>query len=1156
MKSLNRNTRPKGQPDQTYRYGKNGLSNATLGTVENEAGFVLEPAVLPYKFNGAIATDKYPVVFSTNNVHSAIGYYNTDTHAYVPILNDATMSFKLGFHSDWYITGEAQRNHLGEIVVAYTNKNKVTGYLNCDNPNIAQLADLSLFPIVEAPAIVIGQETGGSLFPGAYFAMSRYAKKDGTMTGFVGNSGVTIVANSTGNQLTDRVITMQFTELDTKYDFLEVAIVSKVAGAYTTPQLLPEIPITASTMRVVYTGTEVTTDLALENILIPPAYYENVQTIGQLNGSLYIGGLDSSPVINMQKWVNMVNVKWASELVNVTTPEPALVRGEKRGFMHEEVYALYLQFSKRSGGWTQWFHVPGNTPAPINLAPSTTGLAEGITAKRFQIEDTIPSFDLASKRGETGVWQNENEVYPDNPDFDSSPFGGRNLRGQKVLHHRMPSITWCKTNLYASEVKYGKDSLDLLGLYLSNIVIPAEYSKLLDGGWRLGFARRDLSNSTVVGQSALLHGARFGHYTGTTVTIDVADNNYVSTGGNFHSARQRTGHVPDKAVGVDRKVMRMHPFDLLFSKPTVAPQYLSTHLKLRRNNLISEQEILEDFDLGNDTKIGPIVYRIDYLAKGITPTVVNILQRYRKLIDPTYVPNNLSVNKWNNVDLETAYGANLSSPVLDDADVPRQNVREQDSRQDINYCANWEVTFLSNMMNLRDDVYSPFTRQTMIQASSKILGTAGFVTSGDTFVSEYVFHTYGWWDQLNTKFSTIAGTKVVRRIVCETAANLYARYEDPGNLYSRFYPKSPLVRDDANNYITQFVVQKDPNQFGYDKDLNALNELTLSVGIHTVNDPTDTKHPFRIHRGGQIGRQDKTRSWRTFLPLDYYEIKKNVGPIVNLKGQDDRLLIHCTKALLVTQDKTKLESDVLKVTLGAGDIFQFDPQDAQASPLGHAGTFHDLAAMLTPVGYFSVDTGNGMVYLYKGNQVDSISKGLYLDFLKILKVLPTNVLQGDGITVGYDPEKQRLLLTVKNGQPDRPYRIWTGDADINLLSPGDLVLMDNRFLEYVGVNDPLVSAVTCATHHIPLVENSEYFYASGSYANVEITVLGGIFVATVELLGVAPSTSVFYIDPSTNKLYINGVVNGFAVPVWTLTCRATSDTGDTTDFTVVINIAP
>jgi hypothetical protein len=1154
VKSINQNTRPKNQPKDTYRYGKNGISNSILGTVENEPGFLKLPAVLPYKYNGCIETDKWPVIFTTDNVNSAVGYINLETGLYEPILDDVSLSFKIGFDSDFYITGVAQRNHIGEVVIAFTNKHNICGYLNCDNPDVETINDLSLFPVVSAPTIKVAQDSGGILSPGAYFVAVRYSKKDGTITGFPSISNLTIVSGASGTGITDKTLNITLSGLDRSYDFLEVAIIAKTSGVYGTPQLMAPIAITADEMQVSYTGTEITTDTTLENILIPQTYYERVGTMGQLNDYLYIGDLSSTSSINMQKWANLVGVKWKSELMSVTSPDPAHVRGEKRSWMHEEVVGLYIQYSLAKGGWSKWFHIPGADPMAGDLVASVAGAAQGLTALKYQMEDTVASFDSFTKTGTMGTWQNQNERYPDTPDFDSSSIGGRNLRNQPVLHHRFPSISWCKQNLYATTTNYGKDSLDLLGIEVSNVLIPIEYADQITG-WRIGYAKRSLNNATVLGQSTLLHGARYAAYNNQIFTINTADNNYITTGGNFHSGRKRPNQPSDKALGIDTKLIRTHSFDILFNKPSIKPDYISTHLKLRRNNLRNEG-FIENFDSG-DAPNGPIVYLIDYLASGISPVLAGSAKRYRKIstesTETTYTPNNLITGKWNNIDAETCFAAKINAAVMDNADIPYQLVQITEDDQFKDWCPDWEVTYLTNLMQLREDVYAPFTRQTIVLASEKFTGTSGVMFGGDTFIVDYSFHTYGWWMQGNEKFGDLSGTKVARRYLCESAANLYGRYETSGNIYSKWYPKSALVKEDLLNYINQYSIKIDPNQFGYSKDLNTLNELLQDTGIFNTIDEDINEHPFRIHRGGKQGRQDKTRNWKTFLALDYYEIKKNVGRIVNIDGQDDRLLIHCQNALLVTQDKTKLETDVLKITLGAADIFQFEPQDGVSSPLGYVGTEHDLSCLRTPAGYFSVDAKSQEVFLHK-QQPENIGSGLYNTFLEIISNVPKNVFTGDGITVGYDSVYKRFIFTQKRAIATKTVLYNPTSAEIAALTVGDYVYMHGQVLEYLGPNIPATSGVNCPAGVIPVVNDRTYTIAPGQYVNLLIDVINGVNVASVNIQSISPATSIFSLNPVTREFRLNGTVT--ASTSYVFTCRAVSSTGDEDLFTIVLNITP
>jgi hypothetical protein len=1093
-------------------------------------------------------SDKFPVIFSTNNTNSAIGYFDNVNDIYIPIIDDINETYKLGFSTDRYITGQAQRNHIGEVVVAFTDKAKVLYYLNCDNPDVNNLGDLSLFPVADAPRLSITQDGGGILAPGAYFVAARYVKKDGTITSFTSISGVSIVGGIVGSVATDRSLLISLSGLDLDYDFIELAIIFKSQGVFNTPQLMSPITITGDTMRAVYSGAEITTDISLESVLIPQASYTKAGTIGQLNDALYIGDLESEEPINMQPWANMIQVQFTSELMDINNPDPVHVSGEKRSFMHEEVVALYIQYSKTSGGWTQWFHAPGRPPSAGDLLASSVAADQGVTAMKFQVEDTVTNVDSNTGIGSMGIWRNENETYPNHPDFNSEDLGGMDLRGQQVLHHRFPSIAFCKAALYPTDDEYGKTKLDILGLRVLNVQIPAAYASRING-WRIGYAKRTLSNSLVQAQGMALHGAREAAWNGGNIMITAPDTRYVSTGGNFHSGYKHT------YLGVDTKVLRFHAFDLLFNKPAVAGDgyYLSTQLKIRKT--VGTPGLLEDYNLGSNDVYGPLVYLADYLEGG-TPTAAIEAKRFRALTNTLPVTNNVSNGKWYNKDLETAYGANISNPILDAGDIPYHIFNEDDNEFDQTSAIPYEVSYLTNIMRLKTDVYSPFTAQKLIVASDKFTGVTGSFYGGDTYLVPYTFHTYGWWNKDNEKVNDeIGGTKVVRRFICESASNLYSRFETPGNMYSNWFPNSPLVKEDINNYITDFNTAIDPNQFGYSNDFNTLNELNVDTGIYNTLFPFNNLHPFRIARGGKLGRQDKTRSWRTWLPLDYYEIVKNFGKIINLDGQDDKLIIHTEKALMLTQDKTKLDSDLLSITLGAGDIFQFEPQDVQSSPLGYAGTTHDLACVRTPFGYVSVDAAAGELFLLSKGLTNQ-GKGLSNMLRDMLKVIPRNVLQGDGITIGYDPYYKRLLVTVKKKAKDVKIIYDPTDEQIANLEVGDHVYMHGRVLAYAGINDPNVTGQQCpGLPLIPVIASQTIDLEEGVYVNERIGIFDGLNISEMRMMSVVPTSSaIFSFDPLMQYLFLTGTLVASAVDQYTINLEAESSTGDIVQFTHTINV--
>ena len=147
-------------------------------------------------------------------------------------------------------------------------------------------------------------------------------------------------------------------------------------------------------------------------------------------------------------------------------------------------------------------------------------------------------------------------------------------------------------------------------------------------------------------------------------------------------------------------------------------------------------------------------------------------------------------------------------------------------------------THLINLKSLKLDLYLNFYSQTLVAAGGiKALNDNTPFFGGDVYVCPYTFHTYGrhdsddGWDGFSN--SNWKGKKIVIRFVCESVSNIHLRYEIPGNEYSKWFPQTPM-NPGANTYPEFWDRNKDPNTFGYTKDLNALNDL-LTTSIFSPN---------------------------------------------------------------------------------------------------------------------------------------------------------------------------------------------------------------------------------------------------------------------------------------------------------------------------------
>lgn len=1063
LKGLQLDTRPLEQPEGSYPHGKNGIQHDLKGAVRNEEGFTKMAAMAPYTINGIIETSDFPVIFSTDNTHSAIGYFNSEEDVYIPIEDDRGKPYQLGFSTSRWITGQSQKNYKGETVIAFTDKDKNPKFLNCDKPAITTLDDYSLFPVYKEPRLETSIQSGGRLLQGSYYVSGKYQKEDGTETGFTPVSRALVVSGDGTDLPTGKAILITASGLDESYQYIVFAIISKIKGITKTVELDP-MPIKADRIVISFTGDNLTTDIALEEVTTPRARYSKVQAIGQLNDAVYLAGLEAEPeILDMQPFANQVKVEWVSELYDAISPPQELYNGEKKGLMHEEIYALYIRYRLTKGGATVAFHLPGEAPTPAQRLDSTIGAIGHVKAPSFRVDDLIPSYDAATKTGKPGPWENEEE-YP------AEGFG--DLNGLKVRHHKMPSIAWCKTNLYHQETEYGKTKLDILGIRATNIVIPPKYAGVISG-YEIFYAKRTIGNMTVMGQGQLLYGAvTEGEKNKSTGTVDI-----FSSGGNWDAdtyQKAKNDTPNNQELRLRKNTFRFHAFDMLLNKPAFKADYISCQLFCRKNNLRSGY-MLDGGKTGDTQIVYPTVHIVDYTltSQMSAPTTSTKLL---KVNDSFYASNGINAGRFINIRHESAYVGTLASASWPLASVvqpyylpgryPRFNELKPSSDPHIfemfvALSPNVEETYLVNMKTLKSSPYFGLLVQELVSMGEmKDLTDSSPIFGGDVFISDYSFHTYGRHNGLDYLGDTpvYGGKKVVRRFVCETVSNVHLRYELPGNEHSKWFPKTAIPRNDVNKqYLAFWDRNIEPNQFGYNRDLNALNDIN-DVTIFSPHKEYLTQFPFRIQRGGKLSRQSKTRSWRTFLPLDYYEMQKNMGKPIHLEGMDDTLLIHCENALFRTQDKAKLEGGLLSVTLGAGDIFQFEPQEALSAKLGYAGSQHDLACVRTPAGYIFPDAQTGELFLFKG-ELQPINLGVTRFFRDYLNVPEVNVFDGNGITIGWDPKYKRILLTVKNRRisvgafknfSDTP-AFWDN------LKVGDIVLYKNRYILYEGKDADVIT---------------------------------------------------------------------------------------------------
>ena len=113
---------------------------------------------------------------------------------------------------------------------------------------------------------------------------------------------------SKANQLTDKAIPLEFSNLDIRYDYINLAVIKTVQGT-PTYELIATLPI--STTEYIYTGRETTKLLSIDRILgLYPDYY-NSKTITSANNYLIRANMSTQDEVNYQPFANLIELEWA-----------------------------------------------------------------------------------------------------------------------------------------------------------------------------------------------------------------------------------------------------------------------------------------------------------------------------------------------------------------------------------------------------------------------------------------------------------------------------------------------------------------------------------------------------------------------------------------------------------------------------------------------------------------------------------------------------------------------------------------------------------------------------------------------------------------------------------------------------------------------------
>lgn len=363
VKGLNKDAGHVDQPEGSYRYAKNMLSNETAGALSNEPGTRYRNSLFDNdeKVIGSIeTTDDIVILFTVDTQGSSRIYlYDTQIESLSVILQTTAGNVVAGndvdlkFSEAYPIEGTYKIDPDSNLIVYWTDNLNPPRSLNVTrqntlpfnntqiynvnpalSPNKNYIDRLNLFPHSgPVPSITFTEiAEGGALKSGVYYLFLAYVDANFTQTNYVSYSlGVPIVEDteavlpierydgSPADTQTGKSIVWTATNLNTDYEYLRPIVVARVGGVEKAYKL-NDLDISGTSRTIVFSLLEGYEESSVEEAIIDTVAYDRAKTITQLDSILYLGNLAGSKDIGFQKHANFIKLKTVTTTLDPFDP--------------------------------------------------------------------------------------------------------------------------------------------------------------------------------------------------------------------------------------------------------------------------------------------------------------------------------------------------------------------------------------------------------------------------------------------------------------------------------------------------------------------------------------------------------------------------------------------------------------------------------------------------------------------------------------------------------------------------------------------------------------------------------------------------------------------------------------------------------------------
>jgi hypothetical protein len=464
----------------------------------------------------------------------------------------------LNFRIDSQIQCKVKRSYNGDYYAYWVDFHNPIRLMNLDKPPVVRLRNadgtvtltdeldidqLKLFKNYELPELeAVELLNVGRIQSGGLFVLMQYSDARGNgLTAWHRMSGkIAIIRDSISDAYenitgcpsglpTNKAVKLRITGADLSFTHLNIGVVRVTDGVMAGFRVAT---ISTAQTEYIYSGANTELPVPISEMLVPPAIYETGKTIEESDGSLLIGNLYGKPAINLQPFVNQVQVQWQSYRTLPDDREHShknpLFAAYFQSYRRDEVVVPGIVFEFADGSESEAYpfigrkadrkadgesfahttDLLGNTINPLTwdtqVLPINDDTYENTTLPRWRVYNTatiegtrapLPFAAGLSAYGECGYWEST-ERYPDN-----AAVWGANA-GQPIRFPKMPDaallpLMQSEATIFGFTTHY----VNHLGLFFPNLEavinsMPVEIRTQIKG-WRIVRAERQFNKSVL-----------------------------------------------------------------------------------------------------------------------------------------------------------------------------------------------------------------------------------------------------------------------------------------------------------------------------------------------------------------------------------------------------------------------------------------------------------------------------------------------------------------------------------------------------------------------------------------------------------------------------------------------------------------------------------